>query len=132
MRNQAAWPQADSPREISRLVARHLENGDLEGVVSLFDPECRIFFPPGEPPKLGLDGARSAFAEVIGQRPSLISEIKAEIITGDVALLQAAWRLESSDRTLLASGRSMEVARRSADGGWRYLIDCPGGLPDTD
>ena len=33
------------------------------------------------------------------------------------------------DGTVIAEGRSMEVAKKLENGGWGYLIDCPNGPP---
>ena len=121
--------KAEYPRQIADCVAGFLKDGDLEGVVSMFHPECRIFFPPNEPPKIGKEGAREIFAEFIEMRPTLISTITSEVIVGDTALLQAVWRFEDANGTIIAEGNSTEVAKMQPDGGWRYYIDCPLGMP---
>ena len=121
--------KAEYPRQIADCVAGFLKDGDLEGVVSMFHPECRIFFPPNEPPKIGKEGAREIFAEFIEMRPTLISTITSEVIVGDTALLHAVWRFEDANGTIIAEGNSIEVAKRQPDGGWRYYIDCPLGAP---
>ena len=121
--------KAEYPRQIADCVAGFLKDGDLEGVVSMFHPECRIFFPPNEPPKIGKEGAREIFAEFIEMRPTLISTITSEVIVGDTALLHAVWRFEDANGTIIAEGNSTEVAKMQPDGGWRYYIDCPLGAP---
>ncbi len=83
-----------------------------------------------EPPKIGLDGAREAFADFIEMRPTLISNVISEVIVEDTALLQANWRFEDSEGNLVAEGNSTEVAKKLANGGWGYYIDCPIGLPE--
>lgn len=122
-------PKAMQPHQIADRVADFLKDGDLEGVVSMFHPDCRIFFPPDEPPRVGKEGARSAFLEFIEMRPTLISTITGEVIVDDIALLQATWRFQGPDGTIIAEGNSSEVARKLPDGGWGYYIDCPLGLP---
>ncbi|CAM9134615.1 unnamed protein product [Ectocarpus sp. 6 AP-2014] len=120
---------ADKPRDIATCVAGYLQAGDLEGVVSMFHPDCQIFFPPGAPVSLGLDGARAAFKDFIPIKPILKSTVTAEVINGDTALLQADWSLEDADGNVVAQGKSTEVAKKLANGGWGYFIDCPHGPP---
>lgn len=120
---------AERPRDIATSVAACLKAGDLEGIISLFHPECQIFFPPNEPPKRGHAGARAVFAEFVALRPTLDSSVTGEVINGDTALLQANWRFLDAEGGLMAEGSSTEVAKKLENGGWGYFIDCPIGLP---
>ncbi len=120
---------AKKPSDIAACVAEFLKAGDLEGIVSMFHPDCQIFFPPTEPPILGLEGARSVFTDFVKIRPTLISNITSEIINGDIALLHGNWSILDQDGNLLAEGNSTEVAKKFEHGGWGYLIDCPDGPP---
>lgn len=120
---------AKKPREIADRVGEFLLAGDLDGVISMFHPECRIFFPPNEPPKIGKQGARDAFAEFIEMRPTLISNVTSEVIVEDTALLQAEWCFKGPDGAIIAEGSSTEVAKQLDNGGWVYYIDCPLGPP---
>lgn len=121
---------ANRPREIAECVSAYLQQGDLEGVVSMFHPDCKIFFPPGQPPSEGLDGARQAFAEFIAIRPRIDSHVTSEEVVGDTALLRANWRVIAPDGFTMAEGQSIEVAKKLDSGGWGYLIDCPNGPPE--
>lgn len=120
---------AHLPRDIAHCVSAYLQEGDLDGVISLFHPDCQIFFPPDEPPKTGLDGARKVFEEMAALRPQIKSKVLSEIIVGDSALLRAAWSVVAPDGTVIAEGQSTEVAKKLENGGWGYLIDCPYGPP---
>jgi ketosteroid isomerase-like protein len=46
-------------------------------------------------------------------------------VAGDVALLIVDWSMKSASLDL--SGTATDVARRGADGVWRYAIDNPFG-----
>ncbi len=109
---------AHSPSDIANTVWVHLKNGDMEGIVSLFHPDCQIFFPPTEPPLIGHDGVRKAFAEMLAMRPTLESTITSEVIIGDTALLHANWVIKTPDGQVAAEGSSTEVARKLENGGW--------------
>lgn len=118
------------PCEIADCVSAYLQKGDLDGVVSMFHPDCLVFFPPGAPPSVGLDGARQAFEAFVAERPKIESDVFSEIIAGDTAMLRASWRVIAPDGSVMAEGKSMEVAKKLPNGGWGYLIDCPNGPPD--
>jgi len=120
---------ARQPREIADCVGAFMKEGDMEGIVSMFHPDCQIFFPPDRPPSVGLDGVRRIFSNFVNSRPVLKSEVTSEVINGDVALLRANWSLSAADGTPMADGRSIEVAKRLEHGGWGYFIDCPLGAP---
>lgn len=122
---------ANRPRDIAVCVGAFLEEGDLGGILSMFHPDCRVYFPPGASPGVGIDGARRAFEPFLDARPRLESDITSEVIAGDVALLGASWRLLGTDGSVLAEGQSVEVAKKLETGGWGYLIDCPNGPPPT-
>lgn len=120
---------AEKPSDIATCVAGYLQAGDLEGVVSMFHPDCQIFFPPDEAPAQGLDGARTVFKDFMPMRPVLKSTVTSEVVNGDTALLRADWSFEDADGHVIAEGQSTEVAKKLANGGWGYYIDCPNGAP---
>lgn len=120
---------AKRPRDIADCVAGFLQAGDLDGVTSMFHPDCQIFFPADQPPKQGLIGVREVFKDFITLKPTLISMVTSEVINGDTALLQANWKFIAEDGNLIAEGSSTEVAKKLENGGWGYFIDCPSGLP---
>lgn len=120
---------AKKPSDIATCVASFLKIGDLEGILSMFHPECQIFFPANEPPKLGIKGARTVFADFVMLKPILISTVTSEVINGDTAILTAEWKFLDQAGSLLTEGNSTEVAKKLENGGWGYFIDCPNGLP---
>ena len=121
---------AHQPREIADCVSAYLQAGDLDGITSMFHPDCQIFFPPDQPPSVGVAGARTAFEGFMEMRPEIQSEVFSEVIIGDIALLRANWKVVAPDGTVIAEGQSTEVAKKLDNGGWGYLIDCPNGPPN--
>jgi ketosteroid isomerase-like protein len=120
---------AHQPREIADCVSAYLQDGNLDGISTLFHPDCQIFFPPDQPPRIGIAGARAAFEDFLDIRTSIESHVFSEVIIGDIALLRANWRVIAPDGSVLAEGQSTEVAKKLSNGGWGYLIDCPYGPP---
>lgn len=119
------YRKAEKPSDIATVVAEYIKAGNLDGVVSMFHPDCQIFFPPKA-------GAREQFAPFMELRPTLISTVTSEVIVGDTALLQATWKIEGPDGSIVAEGNSTEVAKRLPNGGWGYYIDCPNGPPTLE
>ncbi|WP_299590517.1 DUF4440 domain-containing protein [uncultured Tateyamaria sp.] len=120
---------AHQPREIADCVSAYLQEGDLDGITSMFHPDCKIFFPPDQPPVTGIAGARAAFEGFMDLRPEIKSDVFSEVIIDDIALLRANWSVVAPDGTVMAEGQSTEVAKKLENGGWGYLIDCPNGPP---
>lgn len=121
---------AHQPREIADCVSAYLQEGNLEGITSMFHPDCQIFFPPDQPPQIGIAGARAAFEAFLALRPEIKSDVFCEVIVGDIAMLRANWSVVAPDGTVIAEGQSTEVAKKIENGGWGYLIDCPYGPPN--
>ena len=120
---------ATLPRDIAHCVSAYLQEGDMDGITTLFHPDCQIFFPPDQPPSIGEEGARAVFKDFLEVRPAIQSDVISEVIIGDTALLHANWKVIAPDGTVLGEGQSTEVAKKLATGGWVYLIDCPYGPP---
>lgn len=123
------YRKADSPREVSERVSEYLKEGNLDAIITMFHPDCKIYFPPDEPLHEGHAGVRDVFTPFLEIRPTLISQITGEVVIGDIALLQAEWRIEDNDGNVLGAGNSTEVVKRLENGGWGYFIDCPLGPP---
>lgn len=119
--------KAMRPRDISHCVGHYLKKGDLDGILTLFHPDCLLVFPENTAPISGLQAIRSAFEPFIELTPTLQSHVTGELIKGDLALLSANWEIEGPDGSTLAKGQSTEVAKRLPDGSWVYFMDCPYG-----
>ena len=119
--------KAMRPRDIADCVGHFMREGDLDGIMTMFDPECVLVFPRGAEPTSGLDAIRAAFVPFAEMRPTLRSEVVEEVINGEVALLTANWSVEGPDGTEVDRGRSTEIAKRKPDGSWVYFVDHPYG-----
>lgn len=123
------YRKAVLPENVADVVGSYLKEGDLDGVVSMYHPDCKIYFPRDDPPKIGLQGIRDTFGPFMDVKPRLISTVTAKAVLGDFALLQGEWRMEDADGNVVDQGNSVEVVRRLSNGGWGYFIDCPYGPP---
>ncbi len=115
---------AERPHQIVERVAEFIKEGDLEGVVSMFHPNCKIAMDPIQAPMEGHDAVRIIFTDFVDNRVNLKGAVSGEMINGDTAILQGDWRIEDSNGELLGGGVSTEVAKQLDHGGWVYFIDC--------
>jgi ketosteroid isomerase-like protein len=112
---------ANSPEEICRLFQQRMAEGDLDAVLSLYDPEA-VFLTEFAELKTGVQALRQEFAPLAAAKARFDYEIKQIIRSGDIALMHTHWKVSSPQaRTVYA----IEVARRQPDGSWRWLIGDP-------
>ena len=112
---------AKSPEEICRLFQHAMAEGDLEAVLSVYDPEAVFLNQSGEVKK-GEAGLRQELAPFAARKAVFNFDIKQVIQSGDIALMHTEWKVSSPQQM---SVYAIEVARRQPDGTWRWLIGDP-------
>jgi uncharacterized protein (TIGR02246 family) len=123
---------ANSPKEVDLLLAKAISSGDLDGMLSLYEPDA-LFIPPGAPasnPVRGKEALREVGAQFIAMNPTLTIEPNKVIESGDIALVTGDWSLtgKGPDGDVKMSGTCADVMRRQADGSWLFAIDNPDGV----
>jgi len=115
------------PADLHPLVESAFNAGDVDALVELYEPDAHMLGEDGAVAS-GVDAIREIWAgfTALGGRISMVTRYAAE--AGDVALLSNTWSFEM-DGAVVASAITAEVARRQADGSWRYIIDNPYGAP---
>jgi ketosteroid isomerase-like protein len=107
------------PEDLSRLLVERANAGDVDGVVALYEPDAVLAVPDGVAE--GAARIRRFYTELLATRPSFVpGEQRPALRVGDLALTS----------TTLADGTdaTAEVARRGADGTWRWVLDRPSVL----
>ena len=112
---------AKSPEEICRLFQHYMAEGDIDSVLSVYDPEAVFLNQSGEVKK-GEEGLRQELAPFAARKAVFNFDIKQVIQSGDIALMHTEWKVSSPQQM---SVYAIEVARRQPDGTWRWLIGDP-------
>lgn len=121
--------QARTPEEIDHLFVKAMNEGDVEAMLTLYEPDQVFVSQPGEPEVRGAgESLREKLRAFTSLKPRLKIEMKHVVEAGDIALYCCQWTMQvtgpdGQEQTL--SGRDANVARRQSDGTWRILIDNP-------
>lgn len=107
---------ASEPNDLARFFVERANDGDLEGLVALYEPHAVLAGPEGEV-YVGCDAIRDFYGRFLATRPKLSpGEQREPVVEGELALTS----------TRLVDGTvTVEIARRQADGSWRWVIDQP-------
>jgi ketosteroid isomerase-like protein len=99
--------------------------GDVDALVDLYESDACLIGENGDIAS-GLDAIREVWQGFtsFGGRIQMTTRYAVEL--GDLALLSNAWTFDL-DGAGLATSLTAEVARRQANGSWRYVIDNPYG-----
>lgn len=119
---------ARTPEDVHRLWTDYFIAGDLDGLLSLYEPDATFAAQPGASVS-GLTAIREVLSGFLAVRRKFEIEIGRALQSGDIALLASSWKLEGVQRgePYETSGRTADVVRRQPDGSWLYVIDSPFG-----
>jgi uncharacterized protein (TIGR02246 family) len=97
----------------------------VNALVDLYEADAVLVPFPGSVAQ-GSKEVRAALEEFLGMQGRLTLEGKVALVVDDLAYLSGRWHLtgtgpDGNEMTLGAT--TAEVARRQADGTWRYVID---------
>ncbi len=111
-----------APRDMNRTFAQARNAGDVQGLLSLFEPEAVI--QEEERRCAGTDELRAHLEWLVALGGEMISENNFAVEAGELALLRADYAIYQDGKITIA-GSSAEVVRRQPDGSWLYVIDFP-------
>jgi len=107
---------AMQPEDLGEFFLERANDGDVEGLVALYEQGAVLAFPPGRL-ATGHEEIRAVYAELLAGQPEFSSAGQQPVIRrGDLAL---------TSTRLPGGGATVEVARRQPDGSWRWVIDQP-------
>jgi uncharacterized protein (TIGR02246 family) len=112
---------ARSPHDICRLFQQYMAEGDIDAVLSVYDPEA-VFLNQSGQAKKGTEGLRQELAPFAARKVIFEYDIKQVIEAGEIALMHTQWKVTAERQMTVYA---IEVARRQPDGTWRWLIGDP-------
>ncbi|MFC0843867.1 nuclear transport factor 2 family protein [Streptomyces noboritoensis] len=119
----AARRRAETPEQVGALFMEYLEAGDIEGLVSLYEPNAHFVPTPGTH-LVGTAPIRKALQQLIDTGARLTLEPRAIRQVDDIALVSNTATLTGVGPEPVVS-TTTEVLRRQPDGGWAYVVDDP-------
>ena len=103
----------------------------LEALVSLCEEDTKFINMGGtEVQGTGIRAALQGFLTAAGSDSVMTMETNYVSECGDLAMLSNTWLLKATGpdgKPLEMTGKTVEVARKQADGGWLMVIDNPAG-----
>ena len=115
------------PQEIHALFLDAFNRGDVEALVTLYEPDAILVTGSGS--ATGHDAIRAAYQRTLAGGGRMELQTRTVIEAGDgLAMLHASWKLHRDGKAI--PGLSTEVVRRQPDGTWQFLIDEP-RTPET-
>ena len=121
---------AKTPHELHTIFVKAFNAGDIDTLCSLYEDGAKFSQENGEVLQ-GVPAIREVCKAFLSLNGKMVLDTTYVTQVDDIALLSGAWSLTGSgagqESALEMSGATSEVARRQADGTWRYLIDYPYG-----
>jgi uncharacterized protein (TIGR02246 family) len=117
------------PEDWPRLFEQHLNAGNLDAVMALYEPNAS-FVPQSGETIVGHDGIRQMMVGLIGMKARLHGRVVKVIPAGDVALLYTDWKgttLDPSGKTARSRYKAIEIVRLQGDGTWKLIVGDPNG-----
>jgi len=116
---------AATPEQIHRVFEDTFNAGDIDGLMELYEANAALIAQPGSVDH-GSEQVRAALQGFLALKGRITLDTKLVFTVGDLAYLSNTWSLSGTgpDGNLVTLGATTaEVARRQADGTWRYVID---------
>jgi uncharacterized protein (TIGR02246 family) len=114
---------------LHHLWADGVNRGDLDALDTLYEPDAAFVSAPGTV-VTGSSAIRDANAALVALNPTATLDHLTTVRSGDLALLISRWSLDGTGpdgEAVHVASQTSDVARRQADGTWRFAIDNPWG-----
>lgn len=118
---------AKTPEDVDRLFGEHLNAGDIDALVDLYEAGASLVQQDGEA-ATGHAAIRASLEPLFAARPAIRMNVVRVVRGGDVAMLYNDFALSASGpngEKIEMQGKAIEVVRRQPDGTWKFVIDDP-------
>lgn len=120
---------ARRPEDIVPALLAHLNSLDTEVMLNFYDPEGMLVDAQGVP-QVGREAIRAELRKYFSLGLPMKITARHIFVAGDIASLVLDWSYtgtgpDGQEVDIVATAN--DIARRGADGYWRYLIDNPFG-----
>nr|CTQ89704.1 conserved hypothetical protein [Kibdelosporangium sp. MJ126-NF4] len=102
--------------------------GDAAAIDEMFEEHGVLVPAPGQ--AMAGDARRAAQQHLLGFGLPMKATTRQIYVAGDIALILVDWSIQGTTPNgdeVDMKGTSTDIARRGADGTWRYVIDNPFG-----
>jgi ketosteroid isomerase-like protein len=120
-----AFPLPTDPEDIIPSLVKRFDSGDVNNQMARYAPEAVFVTNEGR-----VVADRAEIAAIIGRDIKLGLALKTNVrhvfVAGDIAQIVLDWSIEGKDadgQDVHLGGTACDIARRGADGFWRYIID---------
>jgi len=117
----------NKPEEWPRQFERHLNAGDLDAVMSLYEPDAHFVTPSGDT-LVGHDAIRKVLGSLIATKTHFQSRVVRAVTLDGIAQLYTDFegtRVDELGKTVPVRNKAVEVLRRQPDGSWKLIIGDP-------
>jgi len=118
-----------TPEEVLSSVIDGINAGDLDSLMTLYEPLACFASQPGQLAK-SPDGIRKSLRGFIDMNGKLDLKVKRVLKASDLALVTSEWSFRgtgSDGKHVDITSKSADVLRQQPDGTWRFVIDNPWG-----
>jgi len=116
---------ACKPEEVHRLFSEAFNAGNLDAILSLYEPDAVLVPQPGQTVR-GHAAIRQALTAFLAMKPRFAFQSIKALESNDIAILFSNWTLAGTGLSM--EGQTTDVVRRQKDGTWLFVIDNPFGL----
>lgn len=116
-----------TPEAVHQNYSEYFRTSDLEGLVSLYEPNAIVVGEEGEEIK-GTAKIREMFTDAFKNKGTLKIETLSEYLLDNIASIRVKWHMQAIDsegNELDITNVASEVMRKQPDGNWLYIIDQP-------
>jgi len=118
-----------TPEEVLNSVTEGINAGDLDSLMTLYEPLACFASQPGQLTK-SQDGIRESLRNFINMKGKLDLKVKRVLKANDLALVTTEWSFSgtgSDGKQVHMTAKSADVLRQQRDGTCRFVIDNPWG-----